>query len=146
MPVRVRKMCAAIPLAATLAILLSAVVAGFIHTRNCLTWLFFGLYGCCLHVILHGTSVGAAGKGHSAGAFHYANFVHAATDNIHPPIGGCRHMTRRTAFRGERRAGFTLSRSRLELETRVRSRSPMGQPRYSHHDRLARPILQCGCL
>jgi hypothetical protein len=57
MPVRVRKMCAAIPLTATLAILLSAVVAGFIHARNCLTELFFGFYGCGLHVILHGTPV-----------------------------------------------------------------------------------------
>jgi hypothetical protein len=91
-------MCAAIPLTATLAILLSAVVAGFIYARNCLTELFFGFYGCGLHVILHGTSVGAAGKGHSVGAFHYANFVRAATGNIHPPVGGCRHMTRRTTF------------------------------------------------
>jgi hypothetical protein len=92
MPVRVRKMCAAIPLTATLAILLSAVVAGFIHARNCLTELFFGFYGCGLHVILHGTSVGAAGKGHSVGAFHFA-IVHAAAGNIHPSVDRCRLMT-----------------------------------------------------
>jgi len=40
MPVRVREMSPAIPLAAARAILLSTVVAGFIHTGNCLTELF----------------------------------------------------------------------------------------------------------
>src|SRR5882762_1293050 len=63
MPVRVRKMSPAIPLAAARAILLSALVAGFIHARNCLTVLFLGFYGCCVHRILHGTKDGAAGKG-----------------------------------------------------------------------------------
>jgi hypothetical protein len=62
MPIRVREMRPAIPLTALLAILLSAMVAGFIHARNCLTELFLGFYGCCVHRILHGTKCGAAGK------------------------------------------------------------------------------------
>src|SRR5260370_11557409 len=90
MRVRVRKMSPAIPLAGALAILLSALVAGFIHARNCLTELFFGFYGCCVHRILHGTKDRAAGKSLSAGAFHYAHLVHAAASNIHPSIGRCR--------------------------------------------------------
>src|SRR5260370_18197051 len=88
MPVRVRKMSPAIPLAGALAILLSALVAGFIHARNCLTELFFGFYGCCVHRILHGTKDRAAGKSLSAGPFHDANLFHAAASNIHPSIGG----------------------------------------------------------
>jgi hypothetical protein len=63
MPIRVRKMSLTIPLTALLAILLSAMVAGFIHVRNCLTELFLGFYGCSVHRILHGTKSGAAGKG-----------------------------------------------------------------------------------
>src|SRR5258708_19530834 len=63
MPVRVRKMSPAIPLTAARAILLSALVAGFIHARNRLTELFLGFYGCCVHRILHGTKDSAAGKG-----------------------------------------------------------------------------------
>jgi hypothetical protein len=55
MPVRVGEMSLAIPVTAALAILLSAVIAGFIHVRNRLTKLFFGFYGCCSHGILHGT-------------------------------------------------------------------------------------------
>jgi len=50
-------------LAAALAILLGAVVAGFIHARDCLTELFLGFYSRCVHGILHGTRVNAAGKG-----------------------------------------------------------------------------------
>src|ERR1700731_5350428 len=61
-PVGVRKMSPAIPLTAARAMLLSVLVAGFIHTRNCLTELFFGFCGCCVHRILHGTKDGAAGK------------------------------------------------------------------------------------
>src|SRR5260370_20677298 len=87
MPVRVREMSSAIPLAAALAILLSALVAAFIRARNCLTELFFGFHGCCVHRILHGTKDGAAGKSLSAGAFHDANLVHAAPRNIHPSLG-----------------------------------------------------------
>ena len=45
MPVGIREMSPAIPLAAALTILLGASVAGFIHARNCLTKLFFGFYG-----------------------------------------------------------------------------------------------------
>jgi len=63
MPIRVREMRPAIPLTAPLAILLSAMVAGLIHARNCLTELLLGLYGCSVHRILHGTKDGAAGKG-----------------------------------------------------------------------------------
>jgi len=63
MPVRVRKMSPAIPLTAARTVLLSALVAGFIHARNRLTELFLGFYGCCVHRILHGTKDGAAGKG-----------------------------------------------------------------------------------
>src|SRR5437879_13007487 len=62
MPVRVRKMSPAIPLTAALAKLLSAAVAGFIHARYCLTELFLGFYGCCVHRILHGAKDGVAGK------------------------------------------------------------------------------------
>ena len=63
MPVRVRKMSPAIPLTAARTVLLSALVAGFIHARNRLTELFLGFYGCCVHRILHGAKDGAAGKG-----------------------------------------------------------------------------------
>jgi hypothetical protein len=45
MPIRVGKMSLTIPLTAPLAILLSAMVARFIHPRNCLTDLFLGFYG-----------------------------------------------------------------------------------------------------
>ena len=45
MPIRVGKMRPAIPLTALLAILLSAMVAGFIDGRNCLAELFLGFYG-----------------------------------------------------------------------------------------------------
>src|SRR5260370_33646626 len=93
MRVRVRKMSPAIPLAGALAILLSALVAGFVHARNCLTELFFGFYGCCVHRILHGTKDRAAGKSLSAGAFPDANLVHAAARNIHPAIGGRGHTS-----------------------------------------------------
>src|SRR5882762_10508639 len=61
MPVRIGKVSPAIPLAAALAVLLSAVVAGFIHARNCLTKLFLGFCCCCVHGILHATRE-AAGK------------------------------------------------------------------------------------
>src|SRR5260370_24511394 len=88
MPVRVREMSSAIPLAAALAILLSALVAAFIRARNCLTELFFGFHGCCVHRILHGSKDGAAGEMLPAGAFHDANLVHAAASNIHPSIAG----------------------------------------------------------
>jgi hypothetical protein len=97
MPVRVGEMGTAIPLAAALAILLSAVVAGFIHARNCLTELFLRFNGCCVHGILHGTRVNAAGKGCLAGAFHDANFVHAAAGNIHPSARGCSHVPHHAA-------------------------------------------------
>jgi hypothetical protein len=86
MPIRVREMSPAIPLTALLAILLSTMVAGFIHARNCLTELFLGFYGCRVHRILHGTKGGAAGKGYSADGFDHANFVHAAAGNIHPAV------------------------------------------------------------
>src|SRR5713101_32558 len=62
MPVRIGKVSPAIPLAAALAVLLSAVVAGFIDARNCLTKLFLGFCCCCVHGILHATRE-AAGKG-----------------------------------------------------------------------------------
>ena len=62
MPVRVRKMSPAIPLTAARTVLLSALVAGFIHARNRLTELFLGFYGCCVHRILHGAKDGTAGK------------------------------------------------------------------------------------
>src|SRR5437588_2347586 len=47
MPLRVRVMRAAEPLAAALAKLLSALIAGFIHARNSLTRMFLRLYGGC---------------------------------------------------------------------------------------------------
>src|SRR5260370_8052767 len=98
MPVGVRKMSPAIPLTAALARLLSALVAGFIHARYCLAELFFGFCGCCVHRILHGTKDVAAGRT-LADAFHYANFVHAAASNIHPPVGRCRHIANHAATR-----------------------------------------------
>src|SRR5690348_655543 len=49
MPLGVGIVRAAEPLAAALAILLSAFVAGFIHARNSLAGLFLGLDGCCRH-------------------------------------------------------------------------------------------------
>ena len=82
----------AIPLAAALAILLGAVVAGFVHARNCLTELFLGFYCCCVHGILHGTKDDAAGKAGLAGGFHHAHFVYAAASNIHPPVGSGGHI------------------------------------------------------
>ena len=54
MPVRVRKVGSAIPLAAAFAKLLSALVAGFIYARNCLAELFLGFYGRCVHGHLRG--------------------------------------------------------------------------------------------
>src|ERR1041385_319077 len=54
MPLRVGVMRAAEPLAAALAILLSAFAAGFIHARDSLTGLFLGLYGCSRHGFLLG--------------------------------------------------------------------------------------------
>src|SRR6266850_6943291 len=54
-PVRVGEMRPAKPLAAAFAKLLGAMIAGFIHARNCLTELFLGSYGCCVHGILHAT-------------------------------------------------------------------------------------------
>src|SRR6266403_482419 len=54
MPVGVRKMSAAEPLGAPLAILLGAMVAGFIQPRNSLTKLFLWFCGCCVHRILRG--------------------------------------------------------------------------------------------
>jgi hypothetical protein len=118
MPVRVRKMGPAIPLTAALAILLSAVVTRFIHARNCLTELFLGFYGCCVHRILHGTKDHAAGKGQSAGAFHDANFVHAAAGNIHPSVGGRCHIANRASSGGDRRTG-ELFRFWIELNNGV---------------------------
>src|SRR5215472_1002875 len=55
MPLGVRKVRAAEPLPAALAILLSAVVAGFIHARNSLTGLFLGFDGWRRHRFLLGT-------------------------------------------------------------------------------------------
>jgi hypothetical protein len=86
MPIRVREMSPAIPLTALLAILLSTMVAGFIHARNCLTELFLGFYGCCIHRILHGTKAVQQGRAYSVGEFDHANFVHAAAGNIHPAV------------------------------------------------------------
>jgi hypothetical protein len=96
MPVRVGEMGPTIPVTAALAILLSAVVAGFIDAGNCLTELFLGFYGCCVQGILHGTRVNAAGKGCLADAFDDANFVHAAACNIHPSVRGCSQVPPRT--------------------------------------------------
>src|SRR5258708_29428964 len=62
MPVRIGKVSPAIPLAAALAVLLSAVVAGFIHARSRLTKLFLGFCCCCVHGNLHSSKNEAAGK------------------------------------------------------------------------------------
>lgn len=47
MPFRIGEMRPAEPLAAALAILLGAFIAGFIHTRDSLTGVFLRLYGGC---------------------------------------------------------------------------------------------------
>src|SRR5689334_4962634 len=47
MPLRVGIVRAAEPLAAALAELLSALIAGFIHAGDSLTRMFLRLYGCC---------------------------------------------------------------------------------------------------
>jgi hypothetical protein len=61
-PVRVGEMRAAKPLAAAFAELLGAMIAGFIHARNCLAELFLGFYGCCVHGILHATRIARQGR------------------------------------------------------------------------------------
>src|SRR6266852_69584 len=61
---------------------------------------------------------GSAGKGRSAGALHYANFVHPAASNIHPPVGGCRHIANCTSSRGDHRTG-ELFRFWIELNDGV---------------------------
>src|SRR5260370_14658885 len=99
MPVRVGKMSLAIPVAAALAILLSAVVAGFIHVRNRLTKLFLGFYGCCSHCLLHRTKQGAPGEGTSAGTLDHAPFDHAASVNIHTSDHSGRHISDRASAR-----------------------------------------------
>src|SRR6267378_3663888 len=62
MPVRIREMSPAKPLTAARAKLLSALTARLIHARDCLTELFLGFYGCCVHNTLHGARDDAAGK------------------------------------------------------------------------------------
>src|SRR5215467_14807903 len=66
MPLGVGKVRAAEPLAAALAILLSAVVAGFIHARDSLAGLFLWLDGWCRH---RSSSAVAALEGWSVGRF-----------------------------------------------------------------------------
>src|SRR5882762_8650272 len=54
----------------------------------------------------------------SADAFHYANFVHAAASNIHPPVGRRRHIAYHAATR--RNGGAReFVRLRIELNNRV---------------------------
>ena len=52
MPIGIRIVCAAKPLATALAELLALVVAGFIHTGDALAELLFGLYGGSRHGFL----------------------------------------------------------------------------------------------
>src|SRR5882724_1399730 len=68
MPFRVGEMCPAKPLRAPLAVLLGALVAGLVHTRNSLTKLWFGFCGCRVHRILRARASGS-GKRPSAGWF-----------------------------------------------------------------------------
>ena len=70
------------------------------------------------------------GEGSSAGAFHYANFVHAAASNIHPAIGSCRHIPHRTAARGNIRPCESF-RLRIELDDRIRLHSGLAVPNQS---------------
>jgi hypothetical protein len=119
MPVRVGEMNLAVPVTAALTILLSAVIAGFVYARNCLTKLFFGFYGRCSHGILHGTKSGALEKGNSGGAFDHAHFVHAAAGNIHPPVRSGRHIPDRATARRNVRA-----RKLFSFLLRMRSSPP----------------------
>src|SRR5713226_7025576 len=130
MPVRVREMSPAIPLAAALAVLLGAVVAGFIHARNCLTKLFLRFCCCCVHGILHSPKDGAAGKGHSAGTFYHAHFVYAAASNIHPSVGSSRHVAHRTAA-GRNDRTRKLFRLGIELNDGIRFHPGFAVPNHS---------------
>src|SRR6266704_3874290 len=76
MPLRVGVMRSAEPLPAALAILLSAFVAGFLHTRDSLTDMFLGLCGYSRHRYLL-SKCGCCQEGFSVGRFHDANFVHS---------------------------------------------------------------------
>jgi len=53
-------------------------------------------------------------EGASADAFHYTNFVHAAASNIHPSIGGCRHIAYHPAT--GRKGGARIFRSSDQIE------------------------------
>jgi hypothetical protein len=129
MPVRVRKMSPAIPLAAARAILLSALVAGFIHARNCLTVLFLGFYSGCVHGILHGTKGGAAGKGPQR--------TRSTTQTLFTPLQAI--YTRPSAVAAilhttpppEGRAAREFFAHRIKLNNRVRFYSRFAVPDYS---------------
>jgi len=69
MPVGVRKMEPAVPLAAARAELFGGLGAGLIHVGYSLTLLFLRLYGCCIHRVLHGRKGAAAGKGSQRAVF-----------------------------------------------------------------------------
>jgi hypothetical protein len=122
MPIRVWEMRPAIPLTALLTILLSTMVAGFIHARNRLTELFLGFYGCCVHRILHGTKGGAARKGRiqlaSSITPTLSTPLHA---NIHPGVGSCRHIS--CTMAQNRNAGTDLGASASVETLTARQRS-----------------------
>src|SRR5690242_2003959 len=69
MPIWIGEMGFAKPLTAALAILLSAMVTGFIHVRNCLTELFLGLYSCRSHGYLRDFKKPCAREGRLSGRF-----------------------------------------------------------------------------
>src|SRR5207302_6745485 len=58
------------------------------------------------------------GRGHSASAFYYADFVHATASNIHPPVGRCRHIAHHASPRRNGGARESIG-PRIGLNERV---------------------------
>src|SRR6266850_6205430 len=127
MPVGVREMRPAEPLRASLTVLLGALVAGFVHARNSLTKLFLGFWSRRVHGVLRGTERGLTWKRRSPDRFHHADFIHAATGNIHPSVGCRRHVAHRASSRRNRGPG-KLFCFWIELDDGVRLHSRFAVP------------------
>src|SRR6266851_5399694 len=70
------------------------------------------------------------GRGYSACAFHYADFIHAATRNIHPAVRSRRHISHRPAARRNIRPRKFL-RLGIELDDGIRLHSGLAVPNRS---------------
>src|SRR5215471_3345825 len=128
-PVGVRIMCAAEPLAAALAELLALLVAGLVHPGDALTELLFGSYGGSRHGFLLAQSGQPRGR-RSASRYDDAHFVHTTAGNIHPPVKGCRHIADCTAAGRNvgAREGFRLG---IEANQRIRLHARFAVPNHS---------------